>query len=270
MPTENKMKNRILYLSHGGGPMPLFDDGSHTQMVTALRHIAAKMPKPSAVIVISAHWETEIPTLTHAAFPSLIYDYYGFPDAAYSIAYPAPGDPLLADEVSWQLKSQRLENLLDDARGFDHGMFVPLKIMYPDADIPCIQLSLVKGLDPALHIRIGQALTHLDRGNLLIVGSGFSFHNMKAFFSPSDERDDMNEAFQKWLAETCSDNALREAERSKRLLHWENAPYARYCHPRAEHLLPLHVCYGAAGRACDTVFEPTILGVKANIFLWNN
>lgn len=260
---------KVLYLSHGGGPMPLLGDTGHNDMVTTLHRIAGKIGKPTAVIVISAHWEADKPTLTHAATPPLIYDYYGFPDAAYTITYPAPGAPALADDVAWHLQKEGLDARLDDQRGFDHGLFVPLKIMYPDADIPCIQLSLVKGLDPQKHITMGRALAALKHGNLLIVGSGFSFHNMEAFFAPSSERNRMNDAFQAWLIATCSDTAISEAERTQRLLHWEEAPYARYCHPRPEHLLPLHVCCGAAGRACDNVFEPEILGMKASTFLWN-
>lgn len=259
---------RSLYLSHGGGPIPLLGDPAHAQMAETLRHIAGSISKPSAVIVVSAHWEMSKPTVTRAARPPLLYDYYGFPEAAYRITYPAPGDPQLADEVARVLEAERITAVSDGQRGFDHGLFVPLKIMYPDADIPCIQLSLVQGLDPALHLRMGEALAHLKHDGLLIVGSGFSFHNMEAFFAPSSERQTKNDAFQAWLAETCSSTALGESERRERLLQWERAPYARYCHPRAEHLLPLHVCYGAAGRPCRQVFEPEILGVKAGTFLW--
>lgn len=268
MPTGNVSNIRALYLSHGGGPMPLLGDSAHTQMVETLRHIAATTPKPSAIIVVSAHWEASSATVTHTDRPELIYDYYGFPEPAYAITYPAPGDPRLADETAWVLGRAGVDTLLDEQRGFDHGLFVPLKIMYPEADIPCIQLSLVKGLDPALHIRMGRALARLERDNILVVGSGFSFHNMKAFFSPSEERTRMNDAFQEWLINTCSDTAMSEKERTERLIDWEKAPHARYCHPRAEHLLPLHVCYGVAGRACDSVFEPEILGVRADSFLW--
>jgi 4,5-DOPA dioxygenase extradiol len=257
-----------LYLSHGGGPMPLLDDMAHRQMSETLRRIAGMIPRPSAVIVVSAHWEASPIRITHAAKPPLIYDYYGFPERAYAITYPAPGDPALAEEVSHRLEEEGIAARLDEARGFDHGLFVPLKIMYPDADIPCIQVSLAEGLDPALHIRIGKALSRLRHKDLLVVGSGFSFHNMEAFFEPSSERERKNDAFQAWLAATCSDPAISEAERTERLLQWEQAPYARYCHPRAEHLLPLHVCYGIAGRACDSVFGPEILGVRAGTFLW--
>ncbi|WP_345973661.1 class III extradiol ring-cleavage dioxygenase [Sulfurimonas diazotrophicus] len=260
---------RVLYLSHGGGPMPLLGDRGHDEMVITLKRIAAMIAKPSAIIVVSAHWETITPTITHGSTPELIYDYYGFPDEAYDITYPAPGAPALADELHWSLQQHGIESILDDDRGFDHGLFVPLKIMYPDADIPCIQLSLVKGLEPAAHLHMGEALASLSHDNILVIGSGFSFHNMNAFFTPSRERTDKNDAFKRWLIKTCSDKALIESERSERLINWEHAPYARYCHPRAEHLLPLHVCYGATGRACDSVFEAEILGVSSAMFLWS-
>lgn len=143
---------------------------------------------------------------------------------------------------------------------FDHGLFVPLTIMYPDADIPCVQLSLLNTLVPAEHIKIGQALQTLDYDNLLVIGSGFSFHNMKAFFAPdTSESKPMNESFKNWLFTTCSSSEIDEEHRSQRLAQWTDAPAARFCHPREEHLLPLHVCYGLAGRHCSESFQLRIL-----------
>jgi aromatic ring-opening dioxygenase catalytic subunit (LigB family) len=238
-------------------------------MVDTLQALAAKIKTPSAIIVVSAHWEEEAPTITHGVHPSLIYDYYGFPEQAYEIQYPAPGAPALAQEIFDLLDEKGIKARLDDQRGFDHGLFVPLKIMYPKADIPCIQLSLVNNLNPTEHIEIGEALSDLKHENLLIIGSGFSFHNMKAFFEKSPgESKSKNESFEQWLIDTCSNRDLDETERTKRLENWENAPYARYCHPREEHLLPLHVCYGVAKRACREFFELNILNKKASIYLW--
>jgi len=262
-------KANILYLSHGGGPLPLLGDKGHAEMVVALQQIAGVIGRPSAIVVVSAHWEAALPTVTHGGAPELLYDYYGFPDEAYEITYPAPGLPALAESIGRQLGAKGIATRLDDDRGFDHGLFVPLKIMYPDADIPCVQLSLIKGLDPAAHLELGRALAPLASENLLIVGSGFSFHNMQAFFRPTEERNRKNEAFQTWLVKTCSNSTLIESERTERLLNWEHAPHARYCHPREEHLLPLHVCYGMAARACDHVFTPEILGVSSSMFLWS-
>ena len=159
--------------------------------------------------------------------------------------------------------------MLDGQRGFDHGLFVPLKIMYPQADIPCLQLSMLKSLDAAEHIRMGEALADLPADNLLVIGSGFSFHNMKAFFSDeTDESRLMNESFEKWLIDTCSSHHIDENERKHRLENWEMAPAARYCHPREEHLLPLHVCYGMARRASTEVISLKILGKYASMYLW--
>jgi len=258
-----------LYLSHGAGPMPLLGDDGHKEMVENLKIIAAKIAKPLAIILISAHWERAIPTITQGANPSLVYDYYGFPKQAYEIQYPAPGDPNLAQTVFSLLSDKGIESALDDKRGFDHGLFVPLKIMYPEADLPCIQLSLVDSLNAREHIKIGEALSGLEYKNLLVIGSGFSFHNMKAFFSPSTtETQSMNESFEQWLIDTCSNPKINEIERTNRLVNWQNAPFARYCHPREEHLLPLHVCYGVAKRACKDFFELNILGKKASVYLW--
>lgn len=264
-----KHKPRVLFLSHGGGPLPLLGDEAHKEMVECLRNIATKIKRPSAIILVSAHWEESIPTITTGANPPLIYDYYGFPEESYSIQYPCPGEPSLAKEIFNQLENAGIASKLDDQRGFDHGLFVPLKIMYPDADIPCVQLSLVKGLDPTTHIKIGQALKNLNYDNLLVIGSGFSFHNMKAFFvAETSESRAMNEAFEEWLLETCSDPNISEQDRAQKLIDWTNAPSARYCHPREEHLLPLHVCYGVAHTTCSESFEPEILNKKSSMYLW--
>ncbi len=265
-----KNKPQVLYLSHGGGPLPLLGDEGHKEMISCLRKIAAMLAKPSAILVVSAHWEEERPAITSGAQPSLIYDYYGFPEASYSITYPCPGERILARDVHKGLEKADISARLDENRGFDHGLFVPLKIMYPAADIPCIQLSLVNSLDPAEHIRIGRALQGLNYENLLVVGSGFSFHNMKAFFTPNTrESKSKNVSFDKWLVDTCSTQDIDEAERTERLTRWEEAPFARYCHPREEHLLPLHVCYGLAGTYCSERFELNILNKKSSMLLWS-
>jgi len=262
-------KPRVLFLSHGGGPLPLLGDPAHLEMVLHLRAIAERMPKPAAILVISAHWEDEVATLTSGSQPDIIYDYYGFPQASYEIQYPCPGEPELAGHAHCLLTDAGIEARLDAQRGFDHGLFVPLKIMYPEAEVPCIQLSLVKGLDPAEHIQIGRALSGIARDGLLVVGSGFSFHNMKAFFTPdTDETRAMNAAFDEWLTETLSAADIEEGGRAKRLEDWALAPYARYCHPREEHLLPLHVCYGIAQTACSEYFELEILHKKSSMYLW--
>lgn len=263
------MSHSILYFPHGGGPMPLLGDGNHTHMVNFLQSITWEFEPPSAILVISAHWEAPRPTITSGKTPPLFYDYYGFPDEAYKIRYPAPGDPELADLIFQLLREAEFDALLDAERGFDHGLFVPLKIMYPEAQIPCLQLSLLQGLAAETHILLGKSLSALKQKNILILGSGFSFHNMQAFMiNRRGVQDSRNEAFQQWLIDTCTDPHIPERERESRLANWESAPFARYCHPREEHLMPLHVCYGIAGTMAKLVFYEEIMGEKSCAFLW--
>ena len=270
MNTEaNNLPGSVIYLSHGGGPLPLLGDQGHLAMVNILREVTPTLIKPTAILVISAHWEAHIPTITSGLSPSLIYDYYGFPKEAYDIEYPAPGAPGLANKIFNLLADAGIEAQLDEQRGFDHGLFVPLKIMYPDANIPCAQLSLVNSLQAEAHIHIGKALADLKKDHVLVIGSGFSFHNLKEFFAPStQESRSKNEAFEQWLTDTCANSLLTEKERAQRLIDWASAPAARYCHPREEHLLPLHVCYGAAGTVAKRVFQFEIMRKMASAYVW--
>ncbi|MGD8559061.1 MAG: class III extradiol ring-cleavage dioxygenase [Gammaproteobacteria bacterium] len=264
-----KPVNTALFISHGGGPLPLLGDAAHHEMVEVLQRAVTRLPKPSAIVVVSAHWEASRPSVTAAANPPLVYDYFGFPEESYHIQYPALGHPVLAREIVNLLKEGGFDAALDEQRGFDHGLFVPLKIMYPEADIPCVQLSLIRGLNPEQHVRMGECLSALTGDNVLILGSGFSFHNMRAFFSTAtNEQQAMNESFEHWLMETCSSESITEEERRQRLLHWDQAPGARYCHPRQEHLLPLHVCYGFARSPASEVFAFNIMGKKASAYRW--
>lgn len=264
-------QQQILFLSHGGGPLPLLGDPGHQEIVDCLKSLSTKLHKPAAILVISAHWEAAKPSVTTSANPELIYDYYGFPEEAYRIQYPCPGDPKLAQKIYEALNRSGIESTRDEQRGLDHGVFVPLKIMYPEADIPCVQLSLVNNLDAKMHLDIGRALRDVDYDNLLVIGSGFTFHNMRAFFgSGSSAADSKNHAFENWLLDTCTSTDLSEAERQQRLINWQDAPNARYCQPREEHLLPLHVCSGLAQSACDTSYELTVLHKKISMYLWSS
>jgi 4,5-DOPA dioxygenase extradiol len=259
----------VLYFPHGGGPLPLLGDPGHKNMIDFLSRIAPSLGKPDAILVISAHWEEDVPTITSGAFPPLFYDYYGFPEESYHIQYPAPGHPALAKELYRLLNAGGIEARLDDQRGFDHGLFVPLKIMYPDARIPCVQLSLVQGLDPATHVKLGKALSPLRSQNVLVLGSGFSFHNLRGLFSPdAGANDTRNDAFQQWLIDTLTATDITNTEREERLVAWKTAPHARYCHPREEHLMPLHVCYGLAGSPAKLAFDGEILGKRSIALLW--
>ncbi len=266
------MNNRatILYIPHGGGPLPLLGDPGHSSLNRFLRDYPASIDRPDAIVVFSAHWEETEITITAAPNPSLLFDYYGFPPETYQYRYPAPGHPELAERVQQLLNAAAIPARLDRQRGFDHGLFVPLLLMYPAADIPCIQVSLSASLDAGLHVAIGKALAALKSDNLLVLGSGFSFHNMRALMSKRDDAiDPQNQAFEEWLAQTCTDAALSEVERERRLVDWQSAPDARYCHPREEHLLPLQVCYGLGQTAARNVFQQPVARFIASAYEWS-
>lgn len=262
--------HKIAYISHGGGPLPLLNDPEHKEMRETLEFLASKIGHPKAIVLISAHWEQKLPTITSGEHPSLIYDYSGFPKAAYEIEYPCQGMPQLAHSVKAALTKAGIPSKLDESRGLDHGVYVPLKIMYPEANVPVVQLSLVNSLDAVQHLEIGKALRNIQWDDLLIIGSGFSFHNMSAFFARnSDAMENRNLAFEEWLRLTISNRELSEMERFNKLSEWQSAPYARFCHPREEHLLPLHVCYGLAGEPSLEVVECKIMGKHTSMFYWD-
>jgi 4,5-DOPA dioxygenase extradiol len=259
---------QIVYFSHGGGPLPILGDPGHRAMADFMEKLPTKLRRPEAVLVVSAHWEESVPTLLGAEAPPLFYDYYGFPKQAYEVTYPAPGAPALAARIAGLLGEQGIPTRTDLQRGFDHGLFIPLKMMYPAPDIPCTQLSLLRGLDAASHSALGAALRELKRENILVIGSGFSFHNLGAFSWGGDQSaDKANDAFQEWLIDTCT-GSRTPTDREARLVRWTDAPSARYCHPREEHLLPLHVCAGMAEGRGETIFDGYILGKRSVAFLW--
>ena len=198
---------------------------------------------PAAVLMISAHWEEPEFALTANPQPPMIYDYGGFPDYTYRIRYDAPGHPQLAARVKTLIEAAGMPARLDSDRGFDHGAFTPLKVMYPDAKVPVVQLSLKRGLDPETHLALGRALAPLRDEGVLIVGSGLTYHNLRQFFGPAGWAP--SREFDQWLSGTMIGGT--PDHRVQRLLNWESAPSARAAHPREEHLLPLHVAVGAAG-----------------------
>ena len=260
----------ILCFPHGGGPLPLMNEPGHANLNRFLGEFATSINRPDAIIVISAHWEETEIAITSAPTPPLLFDYHGFPPETYEYQYPAPGHPQLAARMHDLLSKAGIEARLDAERGFDHGMFVPLLLMYPAADIPCIQISLSASLDAALHVGIGKALAALKTDNLLVLGSGFSFHNMRVIMRKSDgEIDARNQAFEDWLAQTCCDSSLPETERERRLANWQEAPHARYVHPREEHLLPLQVCYGMGQTAATKVFQEPVAGFLCSAYQWS-
>jgi aromatic ring-opening dioxygenase catalytic subunit (LigB family) len=243
----------VAFFPHGGGPWPFVDigfDGPEADALTAYLRSIRDLPKtpPKALLVVSAHWEERVPTVMTAERPPMLYDYYGFPPASYQITWPAPGDPALAARVRALLGAAGFPTAEDARRGFDHGTFVPLKLAYPDADVPTVQLSLKAGLDPEEHLAIGRALAPLRDEGVFILGSGMTFHNLRAFRDPRARP--VAEAFDTWLR----DAATRDAhDRDRRLAAWTQAPGARLAHPREEHLLPLMVVAGAAGEDQGTL-----------------
>jgi 4,5-DOPA dioxygenase extradiol len=266
---KNDQPGSMIFISHGGGPWPLLGDPRHKNLIEFLEKIPFTLISPSAILVISGHWEEDSPVIQSNAHPPMFYDYYGFPEESYQISYPAPGQPELAGKISAILNKNGIMAPLDSQRGFDHGVFVPLMIMYPEATTPCLQISLKNNLDAGDHIQLGKALRELREENILIIGSGASFHNLTGFReAPTPETIALNEGFESWLREVMTQNQLSEAAREEKLINWFDAPGARYCHPREEHLLPLHVCYGVAGGPADRVIEVEYMERKASMYVW--
>jgi aromatic ring-opening dioxygenase catalytic subunit (LigB family) len=266
------MKQPAIFLPHGGGPCffmdpPPDDPLCWVAMAEYLRSVPSLLPgRPDAILVISAHWEEARPTVLASAAPGLLFDYYNFPPHTYRLTYPAPGNPALARRVRLILEAAGIDAGETTTRDYDHGVFIPLKVSFPDADIPIVQLSLQTGLDPARHIAIGRALAGLRDENILIIGSGLSYHNLRLLRDRGDT--EAATAFDAWLTDTlCEhDPAAREAM----LARWEEAPAARLCHPREDHLLPLMVAAGAGhDGAVSHAFSGPIFGKAVSAFHFN-
>ncbi|VDN48270.1 Dioxygenase [Petrocella atlantisensis] len=264
----SKNNGQVIYFSHGGGPLPLLKDASHDKMIQFMRELPNSIKKPDLIIVFSAHWEEDTVTIQSGMEPEMVYDYYGFPEAAYSIQYPCKGDHDQALKIAEIFKKNGIECRLDNHRPYDHGSYIPLSMMYPKADIPVLQISLHHSLDPLIHLSIGKALRPLLEENVLIIGSGFSFHNMKQFFLEGKNIEDpKNSEFQDKLIEVCC-HEKNENKKWEDFINWESFPNARYCHPREEHLLPLLVCIGLSEDTGTKVFDNYILRKRATAFLW--
>jgi aromatic ring-opening dioxygenase catalytic subunit (LigB family) len=235
------------YISHGGGPCFWIESTPPTLwngLAASLESLPAAVGvRPRAILVVSAHWiEREFTLQTHPR-PPMLYDYYGFPEHTYRLKYDAPGSPELAGRVKALLAGARLPVREDAERGYDHGLFVPFLKIYPRADIPIVQLSIRADFDPEVHLALGRALAPLRNEGVLIVGSGFSFHNLRHFGDPEGR----SKPFDDWLNETLC--AAAPEARTARLIEWEQAPSARFCQPQEDHLVPLFVAVGAAGDA---------------------
>lgn len=250
------------FINHGGGPCFFLEPGpmrnAWTNLEKYLQDFAGTLDsRPRAILIISGHWEEERPTVNAAIKPPLLFDYRGFPEYTYQLTWPAPGSPDLAKWVCNLLSTAGIECGSDALRGWDHGVFVPLKVMFPHADIPVVQLSLQHGLDPATHLNIGRALAPLRKEDVLIIGSGQTYHNMSGFMQGSSAADPAAEAFDEWLCKAMIDGVTRDHS----LIEWARAPGARQAQPYEDHLLPLMVAAGAAsGEAGHVAFHAHVLG----------
>lgn len=232
------------FISHGGGPWVWMPEmkSVYRNLEKSLREIPHEIGvMPKAILMISGHWETSDFAVMTSPNPSMVYDYSGFPEHTYRIKYSAPGSPEVALRVQALLQKAGFDTRTDSARGFDHGVFVPLAAAYPEANVPVLQLSIRKDYDPEAHLAVGRALAPLRREGVLIVGSGLSYHNLRQFgplaAQPSAE-------FDAWLTESVCDTSSEA--RNAKLKSWSQAPSARLAHPREDHLIPLMVAVGAA------------------------
>ncbi len=256
-----------LFVPHGGGPCFFMDDpkGMWTGMERFLRSLPGCLPEtPAAILLVSGHWETEGFAFTGGEHPALIYDYYGFPPHTYELRYDAPGAPWLADEAATLLKRAGLRAQVDTNRGFDHGVFVPLKVAFPNADVPVVEMSLDRNLDPALHLAAGRALAPLRDKGVVLIGSGMSFHNMRAYGDP--RFGDASIAFDQWLTTAVQ---VPGPARAAALETWEQAPAGRLSHPREEHLLPLMVAAGAGDGPGERIYSEKVMETVISGFQFN-
>lgn len=253
-----------LFIPHGGGPCFFMPDPGHvwTGMAAFLRGIVGTLPaRPKAIIVVSGHWETAGFAFTGAENPGLIYDYSGFPPETYQLRYDVPGAPALAARAVQLLRDAGLSALVDPIRGLDHGVFVPLKLVLPDADIPLIEMSVEKDLDPVFHVAAGRALASLRNEGVLIMGSGMSFHNMRGYGDPNATAP--SQEFDLWLTQAVEQPG---DARTLALESWASAPSGRFAHPQAEHLLPLMVAAGASESPGERIYSELVLKTAISAF----
>ena len=252
------LRQPAVYINHGGGPMPLL--GQQPSVAEFLSAYASKLSaRPMAVVIVSAHWEADVPTVTSGELHPLLFDYHGFPPETYRYTYDAPGSPNLAERICGLFQSAGIKHARDSQRGWDHGVFIPLQLMFPSADVPVVQLSLTSDQEAQRLLDIGAALAPLRDEGVLIIGSGVSFHNFGYLFARDAATRSAgfahSRAFDEWLSRVLTDSTLQPSERIAALAEWASrAPSAREAHPKgaAEHLLPLHVVAGAAGGAAAT------------------
>jgi len=245
--SQNRNTLPTYFISHGGGPWPWLTaemPGVYDKLAASLRATARELgATPRAVLAVSGHWEEDEFTVMSGAEPPMVYDYSGFPAHTYRVEYPAPGSPEVARRVVELLSRAGITAREDASRGFDHGVFAPLYVAYPEADVPVVQLSIRRGYDPEAHLAAGRALAPLREEGILVLGSGLSYHNLRQF-GPGARA--ASKEFDDWLTEAVCASAGEE--RNQKLRRWSEAPSARAAHPREDHLIPLLVAAGAAER----------------------
>ena len=232
----------VLFISHGA-PMLAIEPGETGKLLAKL---GASLPRPSAILVASAHWDTQIPAISTTSKPEAIYDFGGFPKPLYEIEYPANGAPAMATKAADLLKQAGITAKVDIRRGLDHGAWVPLMLMYPQADIPVAQISIQSGQSPQAHFAIGQALSALQADNVMLIASGSATHNLGDFFSPQRDAKTLDYVplFANWLAEKIESN-----DNAALLDYRDQSQYAVKAHPTEDHILPLFVALGWANGA---------------------
>ena len=252
------------FIFHGGGPCFFMDwdpADEWDSLRACLEGIDRMLPqRPTAILVVTAHWETADFAVSTATAPGLIYDYGGFPRHTYELTYPAPGAPSVAQRAHELLADAGIAHELDDRRGWDHGVFIPLKVMYPDADVPVVAVSVRRDFDARAHLELGRALAPLREEGVLILGSGASFHNFAAFGSP------LAGPFDDWLNEV---NTAPASVRWDALADWTDGPAARVAHAREEHLLPLMVAAGAGSGPGRAIWRDEVLGTPMTCWLFD-
>jgi len=273
------LRGAVIALSHGGGPLPVLGDPASAALANSLRtrvpsilRLDCAEQRPRAIVLVTAHWSRPVPTISSAASHKLYYDYGGFPPESYKLKYPAPGSPDVAERVAELMRGEGLAPELDPERGWDHGVFVPMLLVRPEADIPVVQVSVLSSEDPADHLAMGRALRKLRDENVAIVGSGFaSFHNLRFMFGGATEQPGFKAKNDEWSRAVTEAAVTKDAkERGHKFEAWRGWPSAYVSHPRggAEHFLPLVVCAGAAGDEVGKWYTDEYVGLDIYSYYW--
>ncbi|KAF2641976.1 extradiol ring-cleavage dioxygenase [Massarina eburnea CBS 473.64] len=267
----------VISIAHGGGPMPILGDPGHAAITKSLKTRVPKILKlgtkeqPRAIVLVTAHWSTNEVTISSAEKHELYYDYGGFPNEAYSLKYDAPGSGEVAELVRGVLEKEGIKSAKDEKRGWDHGVFVPMTLINPKADIPIIQLSVLNSESPSAHYAIGRALATLRSENIAIIGSGFaSLHNMRAMFTGQTKIPTFKKLNEEWSESILDAVQTKDVEeRGKKFEGWRQWPGAYDMHPRggAEHFLPLIVCAGAGGGKAKA-YADEFMGLDMWSYYW--